>query len=215
MAPSDRFRPRKQPKQDRAAQTRQRILDSAAHIFAEYGYSAGTTNRIAEGAGLSIGSLYQYFPNKDAILHALMDAHVDAGAKLLAERTSGGLPERLDDALRVFVRATIDNHRDNPRLHQVLVEEAPRAPAFLSRLHDLETLMVDAAAGFLDEHPAVHANGRLTARVVVATIESLVHRLIASPDPVDPQRLEDEIVVMLTGYLSVQGLSLQAEAPAV
>lgn len=144
-----------------------------------------------------------------------MDARVDAGAKLLGERLSGGLPERLDDALRVFVRATIDNHRDNPRLHQVLVEKAPRAPAFLSRLHDLETLMVDAAVGFLDEHPAVHANGRLTARVVVATIESLVHRLIASPDPVEPQRLEDEIVVLLTGYLSRQGLSLRAKAPAV
>ncbi len=135
MAPSDRFRPRKQPKQDRAAQTRQRILDSAAHVFAAYGYAAGTTNRIAEHAELSIGSLYQYFPNKDAILHALMDAHVDAGAKLLGDRLSGGLPEHLDDALRVFVRATIDNHRDNPRLHQVLFEEAPRAPAFLSRLH--------------------------------------------------------------------------------
>jgi AcrR family transcriptional regulator len=215
MAPSDRFQPRKQPKQDRAAQTRQRILDSAAHVFAEYGYSAGTTNRIAGHAELSIGSLYQYFPNKDSILHALMDAHVDAGAKLLGERLSGGLPERLDDALRVFVRATIDNHRDNPRLHQVLFEEAPRAPAFLSRLHDLETLMVNAATGLLDEHPAVHTNGRLTARVVVATIESLVHRLIATPDPVDPQRLEDEIVVLLTGYLDRQYLSPQAEAPAI
>src|ERR1700733_2054531 len=107
MAPSDRFQPRKQPKQDRAAQTRQRILDSAAHVFAAYGYAAGTNNRIAEHAELSIGSLYQYFPNKDSILHALMDAHVAAGAKLLGDRLSGGLPEDLDDALRVFVRATI------------------------------------------------------------------------------------------------------------
>ena len=75
--------------------------------------------------------------------------------------------------------------------------------------------MVDATAELLHEHPAVHANGRLSARLVVATIESLVHRLIASPDPVDPQRLEDEIVVLLTGYLSRQGLSLRAKASAV
>ena len=214
MAPSDRFQPRKQPKQDRAAQTRQRILDSAAHVFAVYGYAAGTTNRIAEHAELSIGSLYQYFPNKDSILHALMDAHVDAGAKLLGDRLSGGLPEHLDDALRVFVRATIDNHRDNPRLHRVLFEEAPRAPAFLSRLHALEETMVDATAELLDEHPAVHANGRLSARLVVATIESLVHRLIASPDPVDPQRLEDEIVVLLTGYLGQQSVPSPIREPA-
>jgi AcrR family transcriptional regulator len=207
IAPPDRFRARKQPTQDRAAQTRQRILQAAAHIFGEYGYSAGTTNRIAECAEVSIGSLYQYFPNKDAILHALMDAHVDAGAQLLAERLSGGLPEQLDDALRVIVRATIDNHHDNPRLHRVLFEEAPRAPAFLSRLHELEASMVDATVGLLDSHPAVQVGGRLSARVVVATIESLVHRLITSPDPVDPQQLEDEIVALLTGYLGRQPVS--------
>ena len=207
IAPPDRFRPRKQPTQDRAAQTRHRILDAAAHIFGEYGYAAGTTNRIAECAEVSIGSLYQYFPNKDAILHALMDAHVEAGAQLLAVRLSCGLPEQLDDALRVFVRATIDNHRDNPGLHRVLFEEAPRAPAFLSRLHDLEESMVDATVGLLDSHPAVRAGGRLSARVVVATIESLVHRLITSPDPVDPQQLEDEIVTLLAGYLGRQPVS--------
>jgi AcrR family transcriptional regulator len=151
---------------------------------------------------LSIGSLYQYFPNKDAILRALMEAHADAGAKLLGERLSGGLPERLDDTLRIFVRATIDNHRDNPRLHRVLFEEAPRAPAFLARLHELEQLSVDATVRLLEQHPAAHATSRLSARIVVATIESLVHRLIASSDPADPQQLEDEIVLLLTGYLS-------------
>jgi AcrR family transcriptional regulator len=149
---------------------------------------------------LSIGSLYQYFPNKDAVLRALMDTHVDAGTRLLGERLSGGLPERLDGTLRVFVRATIDNHRDNPRLHRVLFEEAPRAPAFLTRLHELEQLTVDATARLL-QHPDVHASSRLSARMVVATIESLVHRLSTAPDPVDPQQLEDEIVVLLTKYL--------------
>jgi AcrR family transcriptional regulator len=202
IAPPDRFRARKQPTQHRATKTRQRILDAAAHVFAEYGYAAGTTNRIAEYAGLSIGSLYQYFPNKDAVLRALMDAHVEAGATLLTERLSGGLPERMDDTLRVFVRATIDNHRDNPRLHRVLFEEAPRAPEFLTRLHELEQLTVDATAQLLERHPDVHADCRLSARIVVATIESLVHRLITSPDPADTQQLEDEIVLLLTGYLS-------------
>jgi len=201
MAPTDRFRQRKQPKQHRAAETRQRILDAAARVFGEHGYRAGTTNRIAEEAGLSIGSLYQYFPNKDAILSALMDAHTEAGAELLRQRLSGGLPPNLDDTLRLFVRATIDNHRDDPRLHRVLFEEAPRAPAFLEHVHQLEALAIDTTVKLLEQHPDVQATSRLNAHIVVATIESLVHRLVTSPMPVDFQALEDEIVVMLTGYL--------------
>lgn len=206
IAATDRFRQRKQPKQQRAAETRQRVLDAAAQVFAEHGYAAGTTNRIAERAGVSIGSVYQYFPNKDAVLRALMDAHVDAGARLLTERLSGGLPERLDDVLRLFVRAAIDNHRDNPRLHRVLFEEAPRAPEFLNRLHELEQFSVDTAARLLEQHPEVRADSRLNAQLVVATIDSLVHRLVTRPDvgtdPVDFGEVEDEIVALLTGYLS-------------
>lgn len=150
---------------------------------------------------MSIGSLYQYFPNKDAILRALMDAHVDAGARLFSERLSDGLPARLDDTLRLFVRAAIDNHRDDPRLHRVLFEQAPRAPAFLDRLHDMERLSVEAVTWVLEQHPEVRNTGRLRAQVVVATIDSLVHRLVTSPDPVDFQAVEDEIVALLAGYL--------------
>ncbi|MGK8503143.1 TetR/AcrR family transcriptional regulator [Nocardia asiatica] len=202
MTPSDRFRPRKQPKQQRAAQTRQWILDAAAQIFSEHGYAAGTTNRIAERAGVSVGSLYQYFPNKDAVLRALMDAHIDAGTHLLARRLSGGLPEPLDETLRLFVRAAIDNHRDDPRLHRVLFEEAPRAPQVLTRLHRTEQSAVTLVAQLLDDHPEVAVpDSALAARVVVATVESLVHRLITAPVPVEPKALENEIVVLLGPYL--------------
>lgn len=202
MAPPDRFRPRKQPRQQRSAETRQRILDAAARVFAEYGYAAGTTNRIAEAADLSIGSLYQYFPNKDAILSALTDAHIDAGAALLTDRTADGLPESLDELLRLFVRAAIDNHRDDTRLHRVLFEEAPRSPALLNRLHHTEDGSVRLAQALLDNHPDVTVEDTaFAARMVVATIESLTHRLLACEKPADAGQLEDGIVAMLAGYL--------------
>ena len=104
MAPPDRFRSRKQPKQRRSEETRRQILDAAARVFEAYGYASGTTNRIAEAAELSVGSLYQYFPNKDAILRALMQEHLEAGARHLMQQLAGGLPDDLEAALRVVVR---------------------------------------------------------------------------------------------------------------
>ncbi len=202
MAPPDRFRSRKQPKQRRSEETRRQILDAAARVFEAYGYASGTTNRIAEAAELSVGSLYQYFPNKDAILRALMQEHLEAGARHLMQQLAGGLPDDLEAALRVVVRATIDNHRAQPRLHRVLFEEAPRAPDFLAQLHESESALVEAAAGLLDGLPGARmADPKLAARMVVTTIESVVHRLITSPDPVDPALVEDELVAMLTAYL--------------
>lgn len=134
------------------------------------------------------------------MLRALMTAHADAGIALIRQRLSAGLPARLDDTLRLFVRATIDNHRDNPRLHRVLFEEAPRAPAFLEHLRHMERQVVDATVLLLEQQPGTHTS-RLKARIIVTTIESLVHRLITSPNPVDPQQLEDEIVTLLSSYL--------------
>ena len=202
MAPPDRFRARKQPKQQRSAETRQRILDAAARVFAEFGYRGGTTNRIAEAANISIGSLYQYFPNKDAILTALTDAHIDAGAALLTARAAAGVPPALEDQLRLFTRATIDNHRDDPHLHQVLFAEAPRSPALLARLRDAEETAVAAAYALLARHPEVRVPDlKFAARMTVATIESLTHRLIACAQPADAQQLEDSIVAMLAAYL--------------
>ncbi|MCF6387803.1 TetR/AcrR family transcriptional regulator [Mycobacterium sp. MBM] len=201
MAPTDRFRARKQPRQQRSAQTRDDILDAAARVFSRHGYAAGTTNRIAAAADVSIGSLYQYFPNKDAILAALTDAHIDAGTNLLAERLRGGLPEALDDLVRLFVRAAIDNHREDRALHRVLFEEAPRSAALLARLRAAEARGVAAVTELLRHHPEVTvADPEFAARLTIATVESLVHRLIAAP--VDVAQLEDEVVRLLTGYLS-------------
>lgn len=91
---SSRLQPRKQPRQDRAEATRRRILEAAAHVFADFGYAAGTTNRIAERAEISIGSLYQYFPNKDAILVELMTAHTHRGSRSFTSIWPPGCPIR-------------------------------------------------------------------------------------------------------------------------
>ncbi len=203
MPPTTRLQPRKVPQQERAAATRQRILDSAARIFATHGYAAGTTNRIAEAAQLSVGSLYQYFPNKDAILAELVRAHVADGLARFGALLAGPLPTDLHGRLQHLVTAMVDLHHADPRLHQVLFEEAPRPPDVLEELRAAEGTVVAAVAAFLAEDPDVqHPDPALAARLCVAAAESLVHRLVATPDPAaDPAVLSAEIVRLLEAYL--------------
>jgi AcrR family transcriptional regulator len=197
-----RLQPRKQPRQVRAELTRQRILKAAAHIFAEYGYAAGTTNRIAERARISIGSLYQYYPNKDAILAELLTRHLDGDRATETLRQHKDRPAPLEDIIRVFVRTVIENHLDDPELLRIMIEQAPRSGELLERVTRLEWELIGDLRDLLDRHPEVHVHDKDTAaRLVAFTVELTVHQLIAAPGSIDITRLENELVAMITGYL--------------
>jgi len=204
--PARRLEPRKTPKQRRAHDTRERILAAGARVFSRHGYAAGTTNRIAADAGLSVGSLYQYFPNKDAILVELVRRHVAEGTAAIADRLAdpAGLPDALADRIGLFVDATLANHVTDPRLHQVLFEEAPRPRELLDELHRLEESVIASAEAILCADPTVHvADPAMAARLVVNAVESLVHRYVTSrPDDLDPTSFRDELVTMLIRYLT-------------
>ncbi|MGY1433590.1 TetR/AcrR family transcriptional regulator [Streptomyces reniochalinae] len=195
--------PRKQPRQVRAELTRQRILDAAARVFAEYGYAAGTTNRIAERARVSIGSLYQYYPNKDALLVELLTRHLDAGRAATPLDQDGRLPASLEDVMRFYVRRAIDNHREDPQLLRVMMEQGPRTPAILERVAQSELERTAYARRLLRDHPDVRvADTDTAARLVVSTIELVVHKMMAASEQTDTTRLENELVAMLTRYLT-------------
>ncbi|OKI00882.1 TetR family transcriptional regulator [Streptomyces sp. CB02923] len=197
------IQPRKQPRQARAEATRQRILAAAAHVFAEFGYAAGTTNRIAEQARVSIGSLYQYYPNKDAILVELMTRHLDAGFAAADGHQNGELPDSLEEIIRVFVRTAIDNHLDDPQLLRVMMEQGPRSHELLDRISRHEREQIAHVHDLFARHPEVRvADPYVAARLVVATIGLVVHQLRAAPDPVDTGRFEGELVAMIMGYLT-------------
>ncbi|WP_369199441.1 TetR/AcrR family transcriptional regulator [Streptomyces sp. PU-14G] len=195
--------PRKQPRQVRAELTRQRILDAAAHVFAEYGYAAGTTNRIAQRARVSIGSLYQYYPNKDAILVELLTRHLDAGMAATPPGQDEEPPAPLEGIMRFHVRQAIDNHREDPQLLRVMMEQGPRAPDVLERIARSELERIAYASRLLHDHPEVRvADTDTAARLVVSTIEMVVHKMMATPEQTDTTRLENELVAMLTHYLT-------------
>ncbi|WP_328383542.1 TetR/AcrR family transcriptional regulator [Streptomyces sp. NBC_00400] len=196
------LQPRKQPRQARAELTRQRILAAAAHVFAEYGHAAGTTNRIAERAQISIGSLYQYYPNKDVILVELVTRHLDAGMAATACHEDEGPPRPLEEAIRGYVRLSIENHLDDPQLLRIMVEQVPRSPELLEKRSRYQQSRTAYVRELIENHPESRVDDmHIAVRLVVSTVELLVHQLVAAPDPLDPARLENELVAMVTGYL--------------
>ena len=205
--PDRRLEPRKLPKQARSGATVEAILEAAAQVFERHGYAAGTTNRIAERAGVSIGSLYQYFPNKDAILVALVHRHLAEGTAALGPHLGRlGCGVRFDDVLPGIVHAMVVLHALAPGLHRVLFEETQLPPTLRAELDELEDRLVDLAADALaaDSHSRP-VDPRLSARVVISAIEGLTHRLVLRPPPgVVPEAIASEITEVVRAYIQAR-----------
>lgn len=177
----DPLAPRRRPRQARSQATASAILEAAARVFAAHGYAAGTTNRIAECAGVSVGSLYEYWPNKDAILAALLERHLDEARALLAPLAAEARARgaSLAEVVGRFVGAMVTLHAHEPALHRVLFEEAPIPPRVRRALAALDATMVAEIAALLREHPEARVvDPVLSATLVVHTVEALTHRLV-------------------------------------
>ena len=206
MPPRPQLKPRKRPSQARSKATVEAILVAAAQVFRRQGYAGATTDRIAERAGVSVGSLYQYFPNKDAILVALTERHVDAGFALVRELLAETLSDvpALEPLLRRFVIAMITLHEREPELHRVLFEEAPLPASLRRQLRERENELATEVAALLEVHPEVRMRDpRLTAYVLVQSVDALIHNFVLHPpEGIDAESLTGETVRMLYLHLA-------------
>jgi AcrR family transcriptional regulator len=204
MRTVQRMVPRKRAKQERAKATVEAILTAAARILVREGYDAASTNRIADRAGVSIGSLYQYFPGKEAIVAALLERHVrqmlDTLEHGLARFTSGTLRTRT----RAMVRTMLDAHAVEPQLHRVFMEEMPhvgRQPHVV----ELERLFEEVARRHLEqERPALRPrNLELAAFVLVHAVEALTHAAVLHrPDVLRSEAFLEEVTELIVRYLA-------------
>ncbi|MCS7475866.1 TetR/AcrR family transcriptional regulator [Umezawaea endophytica] len=185
----------------RAELTRDRILTAAAHVFAESGYAAGTTNRIAERARVSIGSLYQYFPNKDAILAELLVRHIDRGTWTGADELDLS-PGTLEATVRALVRDAIDNHSDDPALLRVMIEEAPVSQELRDTIDRHGKQRTAQVLDVVVRHPDVHVGDpAVAAEMILLTVEINTHKFMADRGTTPVETFEDELVAMVTRYL--------------
>ncbi|MFD4750294.1 TetR/AcrR family transcriptional regulator [Streptomyces rubiginosohelvolus] len=179
--------PRKRPRQQRSRETVTAILESAAQLFERDGYERTTTNHVADRAGVSIGTLYQYFPNKDSLLYAIGEEHVvglaeDMG-RAFAEAGASDLPlrETVADVVRVFAHA----HLQRPALHRILYDRSPRPGDTAQRLRGLQHSLGLAMAARLRRLGATdEAGAEFLGLAFIQGVEAHVHGLLLeAPTP--------------------------------
>lgn len=195
--------PRKEAVQDRSKSTVDAILRATARILVKEGYEHTSTNRIAEMAGVSIGSLYQYFPNKEAIVAALLERHTTDMTRLLTEAASQAVTWPLERAVRHIIEAMIDAHRVDPQLHKVFVEQLPRFGR-LDRIHTIEEQGLALVRTYLElRRREIGVDDlEMAAFVVVHAVESLTHAaVVLHPDMLQNDKLIEESTAMVVRYL--------------
>ena len=208
MSPSNPSKIRKTPRQRRSAETVEAILTAAAHILEKEGFDAATTNRVAVKAGVSIGSLYQYFPNKESLVRALNDRHTKEILDLLRKRFGELQEAPLKNSVRAIVQTMVEVHRVNPALHRVLVNVVPGIGGLA------ETRVVeDAAAALLTQFLKARRaelrplNFELSAFMLVHAVEALTHAVVLErPELLKGEAFVDEASRMILGYLRTSAL---------
>ena len=198
--------PRKRPVQQRSRSTVDVVLEAAAQVLERDGYAAATTDRIAERAGVSIGTLYQYFPNKDAILLALTQQHARTAQAvlepLLRELVDGTPP--VAAWLPRFVRACVELNGRRPRLHQILFEETPFPPETMEAMYSSGDVIIAVIESYLARVPGITVTDpRMAAYLMFRTVGAVIHAgVVRRPAECSMDACGEEVITLLLGYLT-------------
>lgn len=194
---------RKAPQQARSRETVERIVAAGRQVLVADGYDAFSTNRVAAAAGVSPGSLYQYFPDKASILEVVIDRYWAE----VADRVAASLADRIGEAGPAMVRATADALvaalEADRALLRVVAEELP-VQRNRERRTVLERRVRELVTTYLAARPdsSRRPSPAVASWVVVLAIENLALRwVLDQPGTVTREALLDEMVALVSGYL--------------
>jgi len=179
MARGPVIKPRKTATQERSRATVDALVEATARILVGEGFDKASTNRIAEVAGVSVGSLYQYFPSKEALVAAVIERHQQEIMQAVRGELVEIMAQPLEEGVRRLVAVAVKAHRVDPRLHHVLAEQIPR----VGKLEKLETFNSENFTLFrtyLEGHRNEIRVEDLTLAsfVCVTTIEAVTHNAV-------------------------------------
>jgi AcrR family transcriptional regulator len=194
--------PRKSPVQARSTASVEAILKATIQVLLKVGKESLTTTRVAARAGVSVGTLYQYFPNKSALLRAALQRHMDEiGAVLEAvcrEQAGSSLEKMATALVTSFLEAKMNDTKTSVALYSVSsdVDGARISHEMSRKIHRSIVTMLATAKNELTTDP------QLVASMLQATMGGVSRRLLESASPEsDYETLRDELVFLVRAYL--------------
>jgi AcrR family transcriptional regulator len=203
---------RRIPHQARATETVAAILEGAAQVLEADGLAGFTTNAVAERAGVSIGTLYQYFADKNALLRAIAEREMDATLAAVAKALRKETAETVEAGVRAMVHAIVHAFRGRQRARKAVVQ------AVLAQGLSLE--MMGPVAAFIAQagNDPRRGLGRLTREQVFVLSRSLMGAIRAAVLEEQPffksAAFEDELVRLVLAYLAAVNGRPASTAPA-
>jgi len=197
---STHSRMRKEPRQARSRATVDSIVQAGARVLSDRGWAGFNTNDVAEAAGVSIGSLYQYFPDKQALIEAIRQRHLDdVLAVIRAVGTGEKHPRQLVGDL---VDGMIAAHSIQPELHRVLLDIAPPHSSSISAHSVFEAQYLARYRTVVEAFPGSrgHAANSMVAQVLSAAVEGVIHSAARS-GTLKSKELKEELVHLVCSYL--------------
>ncbi|HYP86145.1 TetR/AcrR family transcriptional regulator [Variovorax sp.] len=205
---------RRAPQQLRSLQKIELMLEAAVQLLEQDDVSALTTNAVAARAGVSIGTLYQYFNDKDALLDALMEREFGSMSSAILDATKPAPTDAPGDRIRRTLRAVVDAYGGRGRVHRRLIAHSltrtsgSRLPPLLSQL--TETL---SAKGVVVAGAAPQPLSRAQAFVLTHAIGGVLRSLAASDSAPPVREIEEALVQLALGFVATVGAH-QAESRA-
>lgn len=201
-----RVEARKVPQQRRSQDTVAAIRAATARVLATEGYARASTNRIAEVAGVSVGSLYQYFPNKDALVLAVADEHMRAMVELLEGSVARGAGGSIEALVRTFVDGMIAAHAIDPALHRALVQQILHLGVDVLRENQEHVRAMVEGWLLLRADEIRVDNVRVAAFILVSSVESVIHAAVfEKPELLSEPAFARELSRLVLRYLGVEG----------
>lgn len=197
--------PRKQPRQGRAKVTVDAILEATERVLAERGLEATSTTEVAEIAGVSVGTLYQYFPNKQSLVAAVIEARLDRDLAAIDEALVRARPLPLREGLQTLARTQMHLYGNEPALYREMVA----ALAEVERTRRVEVIIEHTTAGLAalldarrDEHD--HRDPELAAWVMIQNGVQLMRAAVRErPELLREGKLFAELERMCARYLGL------------